>query len=63
MKRGGDIVMGPFIERTTVEAVLSEMGRLAVQAGELLGALIPANWSKADASRAAFEMQKSYWVS
>jgi hypothetical protein len=62
-EKGGDAVIGPFIERTTLDAALSEMGRLAVQAGELLGAFIPANWHEADASRAAFAEQKGYWVS
>ena len=62
-EKEGDAVMGPFIERTTVDAVLSEMGRLAIQVGELLGAFIPANWQQADASRAAFAKQKSNWVS
>lgn len=62
-KKGGDAVMGPFVENTTLEAGLSEMGRLAVQAGELLGAFIPANWHEADASRAAFAKQKRHWVS
>ena len=62
-EKGGDAVMGPFIERTTLDAVLCEMGRLAVQAGELLSAFIPADWHDADASRAAFAKQKSYWVS
>lgn len=35
-QKDGDAVIGPFIEKTSLEAVLSEMGRLAVQAGEHL---------------------------
>ena len=34
--KDGDAVIGPFVERTALEAVLSEMERLAVQLGEVL---------------------------
>jgi hypothetical protein len=34
---GGDAVIGPFVEKRALEAQLSEMGRLAVQAGDHLG--------------------------
>jgi hypothetical protein len=32
----GEAVIGPFVEVTTLEAVVSEMGRLAIQVGEQL---------------------------
>lgn len=37
-QKDGDAVIGPFIEKTTLEAVLSEMGRLTIQVGEELNA-------------------------
>jgi hypothetical protein len=41
-QRDGNAVVGPFMEATTLEAVISEMGRLAVQAGEQLNLFFPA---------------------
>ena len=62
-KKGGDAVIGPFIENTTLDAGLSEMGRLAIQAGELLDAFFPADWRKGDATRVAFAKLKKLWIS
>jgi hypothetical protein len=62
-EKGGDAVMGPFVEITTVEAHLSEMGRLAIQAGELLDAFIPIDWHKGKAARIAFRELRGLWIS
>ena len=61
-KKDGDAVIGPFIEATSLEAVLSEMGRLAIQAGEILDAFFPDKWTNGDASRAAFAEVKQHWL-
>lgn len=60
-EKGGDAVIGPFIERTAFEAVISEMGRLAIQAGELLDAFHPDTWADSSASREAFAQVKREW--
>lgn len=61
-QKGGDAVIGPFLEITALEAVLSEMGRLAVQSGELVNAFIPNNWTKGIEVRAAFARIKQEWL-
>ncbi len=61
-QKDGVAVIGPFIEGTSLEAVLSEMGRLAIQAGEHLDAFLPQNWAKSLASRVAFAKVKQQWI-
>lgn len=61
-QRDGDAVIGPFIEATTLEAVVSEMGRLAVQVGEQLDLFFPDDWPKSLASRLAFAKLKQRWI-
>ncbi len=61
-QKDGDAVIGPFIEVTSLGAVLSEMGRLAVQAGENLNAFIPETWTNALEARAAFARVKQRWL-
>ncbi|WP_346913156.1 hypothetical protein [uncultured Roseibium sp.] len=39
-QKEGDAVIGPFMEATALEAVVSEMGRLAVQVGEQINAFL-----------------------
>jgi hypothetical protein len=43
-QRDGNAVIGPFMEAATLEAVVSEMGRLAIQLGEQLNLFFPADW-------------------
>lgn len=59
-QKDGDAVIGPFIEKTALEAVLSEMGRLAVQVGEALNGFFPSNHSLA--ARVAFAQIKMEWI-
>lgn len=60
--RDGDAVIGPFIELTSLEAVLSEMGCLAIQVGEQLDAFFPQKWACGKASRDAFARMKLEWI-
>jgi hypothetical protein len=61
-RRHGDAVIGPFMEATTLEAVVSEMGRLAIQLGEQLNRFIPANWQQSLPSQRAFAELKQRWI-
>ena len=61
-QKDGDAVIGPFIEATSLEAALSEMGRLAIQAGESLNAFIPETWTNAVEARVAFARVKQRWL-
>jgi hypothetical protein len=42
-QRDSDAIIGPFIEATTLDAVISEMGPLAIQVGEKLDLFFPAD--------------------
>lgn len=61
-EKGGDAVIGPFIEKTSLEATLSEMGRLALQIGELLSAFFHPDWPPGLATRASFAPVKQEWL-
>lgn len=60
-QKDGDAVIGPFIEKTSVEAVLSEMGRLALQAGQQLVGFFPRDWHAGLVPRAAFLALTQKW--
>lgn len=60
--KDGDAVIGPFIEKTSLEAVLSEMGRLAIQVGDVLNAFLPADWQHGLGPRLAFAAAKRTWI-
>lgn len=62
-QRDGDAVIGPFMEATALGAVISEMGRLAVQVGEQLSLFFPADWHRAVPNRLAFAQLKQRWMS
>lgn len=61
-QKDGDAVIGPFIERTSLEAVLSEMGRLAVQAGQHLVAFFPGDWQQGIGPRLGFAEAAREWL-
>ena len=61
-QKDGDAVIGPFVEATALRAVLSEMGRLAVQVGEVLSEFCPADWRRASATRIGFAKAKEAWL-
>lgn len=60
-QKDGDAVIGPFMERTSLEAVLSEMGRIAVQAGQHLVAFLPRDWEPGFGPRMAFVEVTKQW--
>jgi len=60
--KGMDAQIGPFFDITALEAVMSEMGRLAVQVGEQLDAFIPDPKGKALVMRNGFGATKSRWI-
>lgn len=60
--RGGDAVIGPFLEKTSLDAVLSELGRLSVQVGEVLGAFAPRDFSKGQGVLLRFTSIKGMWL-
>lgn len=55
-------VIGPFMEATAFEAVISEMGRLAVQVGHLINSFLPADWTRGLPARVAFSQLKLEWI-
>ena len=61
-KKNGDAIIGPFMEETSLEAVLSEMGRLAVQVGDVLNAFLPADATRDLAERLVFAEAKRTWI-
>lgn len=61
-KKEGDAVIGPFIEYTTLQAIISEMGKLALQSGEIINSMFPTIADKVD-ERIAFVESKDRWIS
>jgi hypothetical protein len=60
-EKGGDIVTGPFMEESTFEAGVSELGRIAIQAGEIMNDFLPEGWDLDDV-RASFALTKNEWI-
>lgn len=60
--KGGSAVIGPFVEATSLEAVLSELGRLAVQVGEVLSGFVPLDFRKGQGVLSRFSSLKSMWL-
>lgn len=60
-KKDGDAVIGPFVEKTSQDAVLSEMGKLAVQAGQHLVAFFPTDWTDGLGPRLGFNKSVLGW--
>jgi hypothetical protein len=61
-QKDGDAVIGPFIEKSSLEAVLPEMGRLAVQAGQHLAAFFPGDWRQGVGPRIGFAEAARQWL-
>jgi hypothetical protein len=59
--KGGNAVIGPFIEDTSFSATIDEMGRLGVQVGEILSSFMPKDWEPACLPLAAFAAMKMTW--
>jgi hypothetical protein len=60
--KGMDAQIGPFFDFTALEAVLSEMARLAVQVGEQLDVFMPARQGKWLELRHGFAVAKRRWI-
>lgn len=60
-QKGGDIVMGVFMEETALKAGLDEMGRLAVQAGGIMNAFLVKGWD-IDSVRTSFVQAQEEWM-
>ena len=61
-QQDGNAVIGPFIEPATLEAVLAELGRLSIQAGEVLDHFFPESWDYSLPSREEFAEVKLLWI-
>jgi hypothetical protein len=59
--KGGDILMGPFVETTTLEAGLYELGKLAIQVGEIINFFFPSEWDR-NFVRTIFAQIKRDWL-
>lgn len=57
----GDILMGPFMGETILRQGLEELGRLAVQAGEIMDAFLPREWDSEN-TRQNFAYIKNKWM-
>lgn len=60
--KNGDAVIGPFMEATALEAVVSEMGKLAIQIGEKLITFFPQNWEAGICAQTEFIGKKRKWI-
>jgi len=60
--KGMDAQIGPFFDATALEAVLSEMGRLAVQVGEQIDGFMPDPNGAAPPLRYSFASTKAQWL-
>ena len=58
---GMDAQIGPFMELPTLEAVLAEMAKLAVQAGEVISGYLPAGDRAVERSVRDFIASKNQW--
>lgn len=61
--RDGDAVIGPFMTVSVLEAVLSEMGQLAVQVGTILAVFLVDYGNTAVIERRAFDRDMHRWLS
>ncbi len=54
--------MGPFMEENALLAVISEMGKLALQFGDLVDRHFPVALEHVKQTRIAFAEAKSKWI-
>jgi hypothetical protein len=60
--QGMEAQIGPFIDPTALEAVLSEAGRLAIGVGEVIDSFFPYDWVNAMPQREQFAIMKRDWL-
>lgn len=61
-QKDGIALSGPFMTKDTLEAVLSEMGRLAIQVGQNLPMFFPPDWKPSLGPRLAFIAVCKRWL-
>jgi hypothetical protein len=61
-QKDGNAVIGPFIEFTSLQAVLSEMARLAIEAANCLDEFFPKNWTKTKEVRQIYINERTRWI-
>jgi hypothetical protein len=61
-EKGGDARNAPFMTHSSLEAVLSEAGRMAAQAGLHLSKLAPKGHQTLEAAQAAFHLEWQRWI-
>jgi hypothetical protein len=61
-EKGGDARNAPFMTHSSLEAVLSEAGRMAAQAGLHLSKLAPKGHQTLEAAQAAFHLERQRWI-
>lgn len=57
----GDILTGPFMGETILRQGLEELGRLAVQAGDIMDAFLPKEWDPENI-RKSFAYVRNKWI-
>lgn len=60
--KGMDAHGGPFLDPTALEASVSELGRLAIQAGDIFNPFFPAPYQKANQALEEFQRLKTRWI-
>ena len=66
-EKDGDAVIGPFMAPDSLQAVLSEMGRLAVQVSEVLDPFFPEAWAdvvpaREDSARVRLQWRATFYA-
>jgi len=61
--RDGNALIGPFIAKETFNAIITEMGKLSLQAGEHISAFFPPGWPLGELASAHFNEVKAKWLS
>lgn len=61
-EKEGDIVLGPYVESTSLKATLDEMGKLAVQFGAKLSFFFPKDCEIGIENRLAFIEASQIWI-
>lgn len=60
--QGMDIQIGPFIDPTVLEAVLSEMGKIVVHLGDIATRIVPKHWSSVMIVCADYDKARRAWI-
>jgi uncharacterized protein YlaN (UPF0358 family) len=60
-QKDGDAFIGPFVKDHMLQAVLTEMGTLAIEASEYLDAFFPESWESVKSARSHYLLQRKRW--